>query len=56
MYSILRGPGCLLFGPHKICPIIWIGKPAPALYSVRVKGRQMTGRSQKLPWWMGEER
>ncbi len=32
----------LLFGSHETSPIIWIGKK-----------REMTGRSQTPPWWLG---
>ncbi len=42
----------LLFGSNETSPIIWIGKTAPAIPWL-VKSREMTGRSQTLPWWLG---
>ncbi len=43
----------LLFGSHETSPIIWIGKPRNS-DTVLVKSREITGRSQTLPLWLGE--
>ncbi len=44
--------GRLLFGSHETSPILWLGKPGD---TVLAKHREMTGRTQTLPWWLGEK-
>jgi hypothetical protein len=40
----------LRFGSHETLPIIWTDKSAPA---IQFKSRELTGRTQILPWWLG---
>jgi hypothetical protein len=41
----------LLFGSHETSPIIWIGKPTPAILLVK-RREDRYSRNQTLLWWL----
>ncbi len=46
----------LLFGSHETSPILWLGiGQARTGDTVLAKSGEMTGRTQTLPWWLGEK-
>jgi hypothetical protein len=44
----------LPIGSYETSPIIWGGKPAQSIQCLEY--REITGRTQTLPWWLGGRR